>query len=54
MSTVAAQWHNADESPDDYLLLRLYEGGEFTGERYLNGAGQGEHTLAAESMAVSA
>lgn len=52
MTTEVHQWHNADESPNDYLLVRMYDDGEVTGQRYLFGVPSVECTLASHPLRI--
>lgn len=50
MSKQIAAWHNREESPDDFFLIRLYEGGTMTATRKIDGTYLPEVELTAEAF----
>lgn len=43
-------WSNVADSPNDFLLMRMYRDATVTGERCINGVYQGEYPLTAEAF----
>lgn len=50
MNELVAQWHNRDESPDDFFLIRQYADGSMTAERKVAGVYSGEVPLILEQV----